>query len=63
MVMPNYIGFAELKGVGEGDSYQIMHYVNVVIPLLLWHTSMDLYMQAHELIKSSRIEGFCTNFC
>ena len=32
MVMPNYIGFAELKGVGEGDSYQIMHYVNVVYP-------------------------------
>ena len=25
-------------------------------------TTMDLYMQAHELMKSSRIEGFCTNF-
>ena len=25
-------------------------------------TTVDLYMQAHELMKSSWIEGFCTIF-
>ena len=34
---------------------------NVVYPSYC-DTTVDLYMQAHELMKSSRIEGFCTNF-
>ena len=35
---------------------------NVVYPSYC-DTTVDLYMQAHELMKSSRIAGFCANFC
>ena len=37
-------------------------YVNVVTPSYC-DTTLDLYMQGYEIMKSSRIAGFCTNFC
>ena len=37
-------------------------YINVIYPSYC-DTTVDLYMQAHELMKSSKIAGFCTNFC
>ena len=38
-----------------------MRMFNVVYPSYC-DTTVDLYMQAHELMKSSRIAGFCTFF-
>ena len=35
-----------------------MRMFNVVYPSYS-DTTVDLYMQTHELMKSSRIEGFC----
>ena len=38
--------------------YQIMH-ICLVYPSYC-DTTVDLYIQAHEVMKSSRIAGFCT---